>query len=256
MDQPEEIIEKLDQEITLQLQQIDSNLSYCFNTITKNIIPKVTRYGAICDDIMDSGNWLGTMFQQTAAVDLKLNNPLVVEEQLDASGTGASKGAQPESLFPTAGGRKLVDSSGELAIPPSNASMSEDDFHTANVTTTTTGRILRLPSDSSEEENDDDSKRVAREADGSTLQRQRRKRKVSLLLQREYGSSSSMGLSPVHVNSNKLRNPDEEDDSLGSSPMKVHQDTQDESTKEVPVPGTVIHFATASGSGAGAASNL
>lgn len=249
MSSPEEAIEKLDQEITLQLQKIDSNLSYCFNKITKFIIPQVTRYGSVCDDIMDSGNWLGTMFQQTAQVDLKLND--ADDNELAKS---KNKSKSPETLFPMPSGHKLVDSSTELGLATANGLLSDDGFHTANVTTTTTGRVLRLPSDSSDE---DDSAKMGKdaEADGSTLQRQRRKRKVSLLLQQEYASSSSMALSPVRVNLNKSRSKHEKDEPLDSSPVKSREaehDGQDESTKEMPRPGTIIHFSTGSGSGSAA----
>lgn len=189
----EETLEKLDQEITLNLQKIDSNLSYCFNRITKQIIPRVTQYGAVCEEIMDHASWLGTMFQQTGSVELQ------------AGGTAAPP-PPGETLFPLAG-RDEASHSVESAAAAADSVYSSDD------------------------------------AEGSTLQRQRRKRKVSLLLQQEFGSSSSMVPSPA------LR-PDSSTAGgyrgmLDSSPVRqTEQREPDESTKQVPKPGTVIHFST------------
>lgn len=183
----EETLEKLDQEITLNLQKIDSNLSYCFNRITKQIIPRVTQYGAVCEEIMDHASWLGTMFQQTGSVELQ-------------AGGSAAPPPPGETLFPVAGREDASQTESAAA-----AADSSDD------------------------------------AEGSTLQRQRRKRKVSLLLQQEFGSSSSMVPSPA------LR-PDSSTAGgyrgmLDSSPVRSQQEP-DESTKQVPKPGTVIHFST------------
>lgn len=276
---PEETVEKLDQEITLQLQKIDSNLSYCFSKITKEIIPHVTQYGDVCEEIMDNASWLVTMFQQTGNVDLNLNPPEASSEldknkEINSKDTLRGKNASPETIFPLSGGRTGVDSSSEVFMVPTlraNTSAAEDEFHTANITTT--GQILRLPSDSSDEEDHSHSKNNKKhesldtdaDADGSTLQRQRRKRKVSLLLQQEYGSSSSMIPSPVALTKNDGRNEkkstndyknsrssamdDETHDGavMDSSPIKNDNETreqEDESTKEVPKPGTVIHFST------------
>ena len=69
----EETLEKLDQEITVNLQKIDSNLSFCFHKITQDIIPHVATYSEICERIMDSTEWLGTMFQETGLVNLQAN---------------------------------------------------------------------------------------------------------------------------------------------------------------------------------------
>lgn len=185
----EETVEKLDQEITLSLQRIDSNLSYCFNRITKQIIPRVTQYGSVCEEIMDHASWLGSMFQQTGNVDMAVGEPPLLEEQRQPA----------ETLFP------------QPELPrdgPWSAESSDNE-----------------------------------EAEGSTLQRQRRKRKVSLLLQQEFGSSSSAVPSP-----RAQQGPRPDSSTTGeyrglidSSPVKP-QPT--ESTKQVPKPGTVIHFST------------
>lgn len=282
---PEETVEKLDQEITLQLQKIDSNLSYCFSKITKEIIPHVTQYGDVCEDIMDNASWLVTMFQQTGNVDLNLNpqEPLGSEsdkkKEVNNKDVGG-KNVSPETLFPLSGGRTGGDSSSEVFMVPTlraNTSTAEDEFRTANITTT--GQILRLPSDSSDEEDHSRLRKSGKhesldadaeaDADGSTLQRQRRKRKVSLLLQQEYGSSSSMIPSPVALTKNdnhKEKTSTNDDDRhhrttrssaldeetqdgavMDSSPIKNDNESrerEDESTKEVPKPGTVIHFST------------
>ncbi|QLQ80159.1 hypothetical protein HG537_0D01600 [Torulaspora globosa] len=181
----EETLEKLDQEITLNLQKIDSNLSYCFNRITKQIIPRVTQYGTVCEEIMDHASWLALMFQQTGNVELNV--------QTGESQAGGEAAQPSDSLFPVAG---------------------RDD------------------ASRSTESSDDDA------AEGSTLQRQRRKRKVSLLLQQEFGSSSSMVPSPALRPDSSIT--DGYRRMLDSSPVKQ----PDESTNEVPKPGTVIHFTT------------
>lgn len=201
----EETVEKLDQEITLNLQKIDSNLSYCFGKITKQIIPRVARYGAVCEDIMDHSSWLGAMFQQTGSVELNMRVP---------SGGNESSASlpPPETLFPLSSGGR-----GERPLPV--MPRSDDD---------------------------------AAEAEGSTLQRQRRRRKVSLLLQQEFGSSSSAVPSPVATaqrDGAALRRPDSSTEEyqalIDSSPMKQPEPADaDESTKQVPRPGTVIHFST------------
>ncbi|SJM88616.1 uncharacterized protein ZBIST_4805 [Zygosaccharomyces bailii] len=63
-------MEQLDQEITLQLQRIDSNLSWCFGKITREIIPCVEEYGVTCDELADSVSYLGGLFQGTGFVNL------------------------------------------------------------------------------------------------------------------------------------------------------------------------------------------
>lgn len=224
----EETVEKLDQEITLSLQTIDSNLSYCFGKITKEIIPHVTRYGTVCEEIMDHASWLGTMFQQTGNVDLSLQ----------AGPRAPAESAVPaDSLFPGQPTGPTGPTGPTTSTRPGND--EDDEFHTANVTNT--GHVLRLPSDSSDD--DEPALKTAPEADGSTLQRQRRKRKVSLLLQQEYGSSSSVLGAPPSKDSSTS----EYRGLLDSSPMKnsFEQPNDDESTKE-PKPGTVIHFSTGS----------
>ncbi|CAI4634331.1 CBM_collapsed_G0035300.mRNA.1.CDS.1 [Saccharomyces cerevisiae] len=157
---------------------------------------------------------------------------------------------------------------------------SIDDFHTANITST--GQILKLP-DSSDEDTGSEAVPSREqtdltgeghggaddEQDESTIQRQSRKRKISLLLQQQYGSSSSMVPSPIvpnkmrkqlaheeHIN-NDGDNDDENSNNIESSPLKQghhHPKGQaddnnegpdeEESTKEVPKPGTIIHFST------------
>lgn len=240
----EETVQKLEQEITLYLQRIDSNFSYCFNKITQDIVPHVREYGVICDNIMDSSSWLLNMFQQTGNVDL--NN-------VDENSAQKMKGelTRPtDTLFPSNNSTgNLNTNSGVIMVPSMpkvnnnkriNDSFTED-FHTADITST--GRILKVPDSSDEEDGDD----AQEDGDESTIQRQRRKRKVSLLLQQEYASSSTMA-SPFVPSKSKRTNfspsrNDEQNTSMNSSPMK-ESISEDESTKEVPKPGTVIHFTT------------
>lgn len=251
-------IEQLDQEITLNLQKIDSNLSYCFNTITQEIIPHVTKYGAVCDQVMDSCNWLKEMFQQSGNVELAANTEGIDSNDKSATFTKVF----PETIFPLAS--KPTDSSDMLTPPVArlNVNDSTQEFHTANITattTTTTGKVLQLP-DSSDEENDHKTQQHQQDTntddgdgdgdgDGSTVQKQRRKRKMSLLLQRQFDSDSSGTPSPVTTKKHRHMVVDSEynEKSINSSPVKQDVDAgQEESTKEVPKSGTVIRFSTKS----------
>ncbi|AET39592.1 Ask1p Ecym_4558 [Eremothecium cymbalariae DBVPG len=217
----EPTLEQLDQEITLQLQKIDSNLSHCFNKITKEIIPNVTRYGTVCDEALNSCNWLKEMFQKSANV--QLSEELPENEQ---SGTAAPT----ESIFPLIMKDPGVnkDSSGVLSPPPklgrqpaaaaANAAAAYKDMHdTTNITTT--GQVLEIPVSSDDDDQNAGKKNMGStrnyhnggtnnpssvpaasasggdenegDNDGSTIQKQRKKRKLSLMLQQRYGSSSS-----------------------------------------------------------------
>ncbi|AMD20855.1 HDR113Cp [Eremothecium sinecaudum] len=225
----EPTMEQLDQEITLQLQKIDSNLSCCFNKITKEIIPHVTRYGAVCEDTLSSCSWLKEMFQKSADVQLLKEGAL--EEEEGKAGDG-QPGAT-ESIFPA-----------DEALAAAVARVKE------NVDVTTTGQVLAIPLSSDEDEVDAVSDKVTcaeDQDDNSTLQRQQKRRKLSLMLQQRYGSSSSSFVS---------RSPTMERTFprlAGSSPNRdAHADNvsgrQDESTKEVQPPTrTVIRFQTEEG---------
>ncbi|EHN01485.1 Ask1p [Saccharomyces cerevisiae x Saccharomyces kudriavzevii VIN7] len=150
-----------------------------------------------------------------------------------------------------------------------------DDFHTANITST--GQILKLP-DSSDEDTalsssgqrdftEEDHEDAGNDQDESTIQRQSRKRKISLLLQQQYGSSSSIVPSPIMPNKMRKQLPrnhynnigddgDENSNNIESSPLKQEHllkervddgnegPDEEENTKEVPKPGTIIHFST------------
>ncbi|EJS42881.1 ask1p [Saccharomyces arboricola H-6] len=279
----EEVLEKLDQEITVNLQKIDSNLSFCFNKITQDIIPHVAKYSEVCERIMDSTEWLGTMFQETGLVNLQGNAVDAAKGKIDSDA----------GIFPASAG----NSSEEFQVPngPSEqapvidanrnthsvfTNENTDDFHTANITST--GQVLKLP-DSSDEDNggdvllssrgqrdltEEDRDEASNDQDESTIQRQSRKRKISLLLQQQYGSSSSMVPSPIAPNKIRKQLPHENHNSVGiandndengnrieSSPLKQEhrlrradadddERDEEESTKEVPKPGTIIHFST------------
>ncbi|CCE62416.1 hypothetical protein TPHA_0C02630 [Tetrapisispora phaffii CBS 4417] len=265
---PEEQLEKLEQEITIHLQKIDSNFSYCFNKITQDIVPHVQGYGEICEKIIDSSSWLMNMFQQSGNIDLNSytkRNDELGNNTLNGNKISHNHG---DTLFPsnnstvnnnTNSGVIMVSKMPEMKPTKSNDrnSMREEnssfrqDYYTADITSD--GKILKVP-DSSDEEN-------ARDADmelgsESTIQRQNRKRKVSLLLQEEYGSSSVMGSPFAEKQSARKRlqttqneqdevDSNQDSDRYNSSPMKESL-SDHESTKEAPKPGTVIHFTTQS----------
>ncbi|SCU86274.1 LAMI_0D01222g1_1 [Lachancea mirantina] len=260
----EDSLERLDQEITLHLQQIDSNFSYCFSKIAQDIIPNVVEYGAVCDQVMDSCNWLKNMFQEAGNL------------QIDAvAGPKARPAAEPttkrardsatdgdvQTLFP-AKPRLAGDSSSIVQLPAmqlkslsgasSRATVAADPMVDVTTTTTTTGRVLQLPDSSDEEARDGDTDAQAlgerklktpaggEDADGSTMQRQRRKRKLSLLLQQQFGSSSSSAVPSPATQTKRNTNI-----TFDSSPLRKEVANQGESTKEIGAPpGTVIHFPT------------
>ncbi|SCV03670.1 LAME_0H12288g1_1 [Lachancea meyersii CBS 8951] len=248
----EQSLERLDQEITLHLQQIDSNLSYCFNTITQDIIPHVSQYGSVCDQVMDSCNWLKTMFQEAGNLQIEAVGGPNPHNMDDTSGHSSL-----QTLFPSRP-RLGPDSSSIVAPPAPILAPHMRNAPDSPATITTTGKLLQLPDSS-----DDDTARksvlnkkresgdleydadhathtlTAPDPDGSTMQRQRRKRKLSLLLQQQYGSSSSsVAPSPA-----QLKRPISS--SIDSSPIRKDSSQQVESTKQNPVePGTVIHFPT------------
>lgn len=205
----EKEIEKLDQEITLRLQTIDSNFSYCFKKITQDIIPHVRKYSDICDRIIDNTSILTTLFQESGNLTLSNNN---TKPTTTATVTNKEIKERPVELKSTVNNTHIN----------TNEVENTQEFHTANITST--GQVLRLPDSSDEEDNNDERLNrlpnyeqtntnihstitnndgltndsfTTETHDDSTIQRQSRKRKVSLLLQQEYGSSSSALPSPV-----------------------------------------------------------
>lgn len=228
----ESTLEQLDQQITLNLQKIDTNLSYCFNKITKEIIPNVSHYGNLCDEVIHSSNWLKEMFQQSS------NVQLTIEESSHTDG----KKDIPETIFPMKLRKQVEDSSSVMSPPKiinkdiNDAENTSQQFHTANITTT--GQVLKVPESSDEDDQND----------GSTLQKQRKKRKASLLLQQKFGSSSTISStisSPINISKRQQENCEVNVplSSPGRSNVKnnVHQE---ESTNELIKSETVIHFPT------------
>lgn len=193
--------DQLDQEITLHLQKIDSDLSYCFTKITKEIIPCVNKYGHTCDNVMDSSAWLKEMFQQSANV------------QLVADSGPESKGPVLEpraSLFPE------VANEGE-------------DYYTGNQFAEGDPQREGF----SEQENADDDGVTE---DDTTLEKQRKKRKVSLQIQQRFNSSST----DMSINRRMIEN---------SSPVKLMTNEPEAGTDfgssikdQLIKAGTVIHF--------------
>ncbi|KAM3163592.1 Associated with spindles and kinetochores protein 1 [Lachancea thermotolerans] len=248
----EESLERLDQEITLHLQQIDSNLSYCFSKITQDVIPHVTKYGAVCDKAMDSSNWLKVMFQHAGnlQIDSVTGPQQQQQQQQQQQAPEAAENGSLQTLFPEKS--RLSPASSSILAPPTVAPHQRPaaglPVPDLNVTTTTTGRVLQLP-DSSDDELGDAADRdptdrsttahSRNDPDGSTLQRQRRKRKLSLLLQQQFGSSSSsVAPSPAQI---KRR----ASSTIDSSPMRKDLASHADSTKQQGVqPGTVIYFPT------------
>ncbi|GAV54728.1 hypothetical protein ZYGR_0AS00500 [Zygosaccharomyces rouxii] len=74
-------MEQIDQEITLQLQRIDSNLNHCFAKISREIIPCVEKYGSVCDELVDSVSHLGGLFRGTGDVTLQGQENVISEPQ-------------------------------------------------------------------------------------------------------------------------------------------------------------------------------
>ncbi|CAR28318.1 hypothetical protein ZYGR_0R00520 [Zygosaccharomyces rouxii] len=74
-------MEQIDQEITLQLQRIDSNLNHCFAKISREIIPCVEKYGSVCDELVDSVSHLAGLFRGTGDVALQGQENVISESQ-------------------------------------------------------------------------------------------------------------------------------------------------------------------------------
>ena len=216
-------LEQIDQEIIRYLQKIDINLNESFKIITQDIIPAVRKYGQACDNIMDNCQWLITMFEQTGNVQLFGNDAESEKNEVDNE--------NERSIFPN----MISEGDSSNNINDNTNNDNEDDFHTANITTT--GQILQLP-EFSDDENEDGSKKSLNEIqknnsnnNNSTLQRQNRKRKVSLLLQQQYGSNSSSIPSPIiQSKTRKVNGGIDEEDRVtndNSSPVKndIHNST-------------------------------
>lgn len=250
----EKEIEKLDQEITLRLQSIDSNFSYCFKKITQDIIPHVREYSDICDRIIDNTSILTTLFQESGNLTLSSNGtePTTIGAAA-ADATAATAVSKDVKEIPT----ESRNTANNTHINGNEVDITQD-FHTANITST--GQVLRLPDSSDEEDNNEErlnkgpnyeqtntnfqtnirhndgltnDSLTTETHDDSTIQRQSRKRKVSLLLQQEYGSSSSALPSPVAKYQKPVTNPSTASSSnnnnkisTNSSPLKVPTHTR------------------------------
>ena len=180
-------IATLNQQITLRLQTIDANLGACFRTVTQDIIPRVRGYAAVCDGVLDSAASVAALFQEAGQMQLPLGGEEGEGEALPLGDT------HPEA--PAAPATATAPAPGTLPAP-------------ASPTVTSTGHVLRLPDSSDEEDGRadatatmhtatmhtgsaaDSASASATPGDDSTLQRASRKRKASLLLRREYASSS------------------------------------------------------------------
>lgn len=192
-------IDQLDQEITLHLQSIDSDLSYCFNKITKEIIPYVTRYGQTCEEVMNSSSWLKEMFQQSANVQL-------------VTGPGVE----------TAG--KVVEPRASIFPEVEN---DTDDFHTGEQFAGVSH------SNGTRELHEEDTQEMTED---SAMEKQRKKRKVSLQIQQRYNSSSS--------DSSLNKELSESSSPIKMIPMDADRgtETSNEIKAQLVKPGTVIHF--------------
>lgn len=208
-------IEQIDQEITLNLQSIDSDLSYCFNKITKDIIPYVTRYGQTCEDITNSSSWLKEMFQQSA------NVQLVTDQAVESAG----QVLEPRtSLFP-----EVENETDEFHTVDQYPALSQTGVSSAGAPTTKTGGSVKQ-----DQFQDQDTDELTQD---SAMEKQRKKRKVSLQIHQHFNSSSSSNSSM------------ENDISANSSPIKtIPPETETGTEKhnkiqgELAKPGTVIHF--------------
>ncbi|CDO95404.1 unnamed protein product [Kluyveromyces dobzhanskii CBS 2104] len=202
-------IEQIDQEITLHLQSIDSDLSYCFNKITKDVIPYVTRYGQTCEEITNSSAWLKEMFQQSA------NVQLVTDQSVESAGQVLEPRA---SLFPK------VDH-------------GTDEFHTAQLLGVAgTGNANDDKDTNRGQFQDQDTEEMTLD---SAIEKQRKKRKISLQIHQQFNSSSS-------ASSNSSM---EKDISANSSPIRMiaadaetGTETNNKIQGQLANPRTVIHF--------------
>ncbi|CCH62560.1 hypothetical protein TBLA_0H02760 [Henningerozyma blattae CBS 6284] len=179
-------IEKIEQEITLQLQRIDGNLTDCFTTVTRSIIPSLKQFSEHSEDILDSLSWLTTLFERSGNVDF---NTLADGEakQSEASATAnatasATTNATTNATATATAAVRAPDQDSSLQDPPTVSHLQS----------------LMLPDSSDDEDYLTVTGQQPPAAEPSTSQLARsNKRKVSLLLQQEYASSSSYASSPL-----------------------------------------------------------
>lgn len=226
-------LEQIDQEITLHLQKIDSDLAYCFTKITKDIIPYVTQYGQTCEEISYSCAWLKEMFQQSA------NVQLVTDQGAESAGQVLEPRA---SLFPEVDNK--LDNKANNKVDHQmdnnnnnnkNNNTTMDGFHTAEHPLGM-GMGMGMGSDTDEMTQD------------SAMEKQRKKRKISLQIQQQFNSSSSSSSSST--NSTLHKDFQENSSPIKMNPVDKGTETNNTLGKEGNQPGpqpvdgqpTVIHF--------------
>lgn len=228
-------LEQIDQEITLHLQKIDSDLAYCFTKITKDIIPYVTQYGQTCEEISYSCAWLKEMFQQSA------NVQLVTDQGAESAGQVLEPRA---SLFPEVDNK--LDNKANNKVDHqmdnnnnnnNNNNTTMDGFHTAEHPLGM-GMGMGMGSDTDEMTQD------------SAMEKQRKKRKISLQIQQQFNSSSSSSSSSSSTNSTLHKDFQENSSPIKMNPVDKGTETNNTLGKEGNQPGpqpadgqpTVIHF--------------
>lgn len=194
-------IEKIDQEITLQLQKIDSNLIDCFNKITQDIIPNIKSYSELCEEILDSLDWLTVTFQKSSNVDFTN----IQRETLPTDDMKTTIRKSPSQIGnnPTTDIDNNVETKDQSDMDASfedNVTMPMQQNTMDNVTTT--GIVLQVP-DFSDEEDETDNKVISEIhqqnakrdyndiAPNSSVVREEKKQKASIQIQNEFASSSS-----------------------------------------------------------------
>jgi DASH complex subunit ASK1 len=82
-----EELERLEQQITLTLQEIDSNFSKAHRIVTSSILPIVEQYGKHSNDVWESSKFWKQFFEASANVSLSGYEEAALDDQ-DATNTG------------------------------------------------------------------------------------------------------------------------------------------------------------------------
>ncbi|KAL7268727.1 DASH complex subunit ask1 [Rhizina undulata] len=98
-----EKLQKLEQQITLTLQEIDHNFNRSHRVVTTSLIPIVERYGKESAAVLDSSKFWKQFFEASANVALSNYQELEEEtyDQTQEETTGATYTHLEESTFPT-----------------------------------------------------------------------------------------------------------------------------------------------------------
>jgi DASH complex subunit ASK1 len=122
-----EELERLEQQITLTLQEIDSNFSKAHRIVTSSILPIVEQYGKHSNDVWESSKFWKQFFESSANVSLSGYEEAALDDQ-DATHTGLDETTT-----------QLETPRSERRAHQGNQSEEDDDSYTIESPTQMTG---------------------------------------------------------------------------------------------------------------------